>query len=63
MLDMDDETALLSQVLHDHGERWEIRTDPEVGAWVAVERPTPTALHIVVARDLPGLVEKIDKAG
>lgn len=59
---MDDETSLLAQVLHDHGERWQIQADADIGAWTAVERPTPTALHVLVAHDLDTLRAKLIKA-
>ena len=46
----------------DHGERWAIEYSRAPAAWAAVERPTPTAMHVVVARDLDGLRDKIQNA-
>jgi len=49
----------LAALLHSYGERWQIQQDGEGGVWTAVRRPTPTALHILVAYDLTGLAAKL----
>jgi hypothetical protein len=41
----------------DHGQRWEIEHDGLV--WTATEHPSPTALHVIIARDLDELERKI----
>jgi hypothetical protein len=52
----------LEDLLHSYGERWQIQQDGEGGVWTAVRRPTPTALHVLVAYDLPGLAAKLQAA-
>ncbi len=52
----------LAALLHTYGEHWQIQQDGESGVWTAIRRPTPTALHIIVAYDLPGLVAKLEAA-
>lgn len=52
-----------AELLHDFGENWQIQADQEVGAFVAVRRPTPTAQHILVARDLTALRAKLEAEG
>jgi hypothetical protein len=52
----------LAALLHSYGERWEIQQDGDNGVWTAIRRPTPTALHILVAYDLPGLAAKLESA-
>jgi hypothetical protein len=42
-----------------YGERWEIQRDDDLDVWTAIRRPSPTALHILVAHDLPGLAAKL----
>jgi hypothetical protein len=44
-------------------ERWEIVYDAGIGAWTAVNRPTPTALHFLCAHDLASLAVKLDATG
>ena len=51
------ETSRLERILAEHGERWEIEREGLV--WTATERPSPTALHVIVARDLDALEQKI----
>ena len=53
--------VLLPGVLHAYGERWQIARDGETAAWTAVERPSPTALHVVVAFSVGELAEKLAK--
>ncbi len=50
----------LAALLHTHGEHWQIQQ--EGGVWTAVRRPTPTALHVLVAYDLRGLAAKLQAA-
>jgi hypothetical protein len=53
----------LAAVLETHGNRWEVGQEADTGVWFAVERPTPTALHIVVDRTLAGLAAKLNAEG
>jgi len=53
----------LTDVLKTHGNRWEVGQEPDTGVWFAVERPTPTALHIVVDHTLAGLAAKLNAEG
>ena len=43
--------------------RWQIVYDAGIGAWTAVNRPTPTALHFLCAHDLASLAVKLDATG
>jgi hypothetical protein len=52
----------LAGLLHTYGEQWQIERDHEANVWTAVNRPTPTALHVLVAHDLPGLAAKLESA-
>lgn len=45
-----------------YGERWQIQRDDDSGVWTAIRRPTPTALHVLVAYDLTGLAAKLKAA-
>jgi hypothetical protein len=51
------EPSRLERILKEHGQRWEIERDGPV--WTATERPSPTALHVIIARDLDELERKI----
>ena len=53
----------LADVLKTHGNRWEVGQEPDTGVWFAVERPTPSALHIVVDHTLAGLAAKLNAEG
>jgi len=53
----------LADVLRARGNRWEVGQEPDTGVWFAVERPTPTALHIVVDHTLAGLAAKLNAEG
>lgn len=55
-------TAELSQLMHDYGESWQIQVDHETGVWTAVERPSPTCLHVIAAHGLTELGEKLRAA-
>lgn len=59
---MDDMTSKLGKLLADHGDRWQIEHSETPAAWAAVQRPTPTAMHVLVALDLDELRAKIQKA-
>ena len=59
----DDHAANLAAIVNAHGSRWEVGQESDTGVWFAVERPSPTALHIVVDRSLAGLVAKLDAEG
>jgi hypothetical protein len=54
------EPSRLERILAQHGQRWEIERDGSV--WTATERPSPTAVHVIVARDLGALERKIIEA-
>jgi hypothetical protein len=45
-----------------YGESWRISRSEVPDVWTAVCRPTPAALHILVAHSLPELSEKLAKA-
>jgi hypothetical protein len=51
------EPSRLEHILARHGQRWQIEREGPV--WTATERPSPTALHVVVAHDLDALEQKI----
>ena len=53
----------LADVLKNHGNRWEVGQEPDTGVWFAIERPTPTTLHIVVDHTLAGLAAKLNAEG
>jgi hypothetical protein len=59
----DDHAANLATVVQIHGNRWKVSQEPDTGVWFAVERPTPTALHVVVDHTLAGLAAKLDAEG
>jgi hypothetical protein len=52
----------LAALLYSYGEHWQIQQDGEGGVWTAIRRPTPTALHVLVAYDLTGLAAKLKAA-
>ena len=52
--------AGLDAVLAAHGGRWQVGQDAETGAWFAVERPKPTALHVLVGPKLAEMAAKLD---
>jgi hypothetical protein len=52
----------LEDLLHSYGEHWQIQQDGDNGVWTAIRRPTPTALHVLVAYDLSGLAAKLEAA-
>ena len=54
------EPSRLERILAEHGQRWQIERDGPV--WTATERPSPTALHVIVAHDLDALEQKIIEA-
>jgi hypothetical protein len=54
------EPSRLERILAEHGQRWEIGRDGPM--WTATEHPSPTALHVIVARDLDALEQKIIEA-
>jgi len=51
------EPSRLEQILAQYGHRWQIERDGLM--WMATERPSPTALHVLIARDLDALERKI----
>jgi hypothetical protein len=56
----DHQATYLGDVVKAHGGRWEVGQEADTGVWYAVERPTPTALHIVIDHTLAGLAAKLD---
>jgi hypothetical protein len=56
----DQNEIYLADVLKTHGNRWEVGQEPDTDVWFAIERPTPTALHIVVDHTLAGLAAKLN---
>jgi len=42
--------------------RWQIEYQNDPPAWVAIRRPTPTRMHVLVAHDLPDLRNKLADA-
>jgi hypothetical protein len=59
----DDHPTHLTDVMKAYGSRWEVGQEADTGVWFAVERPTPTALHIVVDHTLAGLAVKLHAEG
>jgi hypothetical protein len=53
----------LAGLLRTYGEHWQIQRDDDSDVWTAIRRPTPTALHVLVAYDLPGLAAKLKALG
>ena len=49
-------------LLERYGESWSIGRCDGPDVWTAVRRPTPAALHVLVAYSLPELSEKLAKA-
>lgn len=52
----------LAGLLDTYGEHWQILREDDSGVWTAIRRPTPTALHVLVAYDLTGLAAKLEAA-
>ena len=63
IVSMTNQAPALQDVLAAHGGRWQIVYDAGIGAWTAVNRPTPTALHFLCAHDLASLAVKLDATG
>ena len=57
-----DTSPQLRDLRRTYGARWQIQRDDDSGVWTAIRRPTPTALHILVAYDLTGLAAKLEAA-
>jgi hypothetical protein len=51
------ERSRFERIMARHGQRWQIEREGLV--WTATEHPSPTALHVLVARDLDELEQKI----
>lgn len=60
---MTDQASALFDVLAEYGASWQIVHDAEIGVWSAVNRPTPTALHVLCTHDLASLAAKLDATG
>ncbi len=59
---MDELIPGLAGLLGTYGAMWQIQQDRESGVWTAVSRPTPTALHVLVAYDSAALAAKLEAA-
>ncbi|MGI8447906.1 MAG: hypothetical protein ACR2MP_12150 [Streptosporangiaceae bacterium] len=59
----DDHANYLADIVKALGSRWEVGQEADTGVWFAVERPTPTSLHIVVDHTLTGLAAKLNAEG
>jgi len=51
----------LGGILQRHGKQWQLGLDEDTGMWTAVQRPSPTAVHVIVARTLGELAVKLDE--
>jgi len=60
-MSMDDLTTDLAGLLQQYT-RWQVEYQDDPPAWIAVRRPTPTRMHVLVAHDLPGLRAKLADA-
>ncbi len=58
---MTDVASELAELLHRHGS-WQVEYQDHPPAWIAIRRPTPTQVHVLVAYDLGGLGEKLANA-
>jgi hypothetical protein len=56
-------TVTLGDLLHAFGGRWQITAAQGIAGWIAVERPSPTALHVLAAPSLEQLAAKLLIAG
>jgi hypothetical protein len=59
----DDHSSNIADIVKALGSRWEVGQEADTGVWFAVERPTPTSLHIVVDHTLAGLAAKLNAEG
>jgi hypothetical protein len=57
---IEQEPSRLERMVAEHGQRWQIERDGSV--WTAIEHPSPTALHVIIAYDLDALEQKIIEA-
>jgi len=53
-------TDNMAALLAEYGERWQI--GPADGVWIAIRRPTPTAIRVIAAHEPAALAEKLAKA-
>jgi hypothetical protein len=58
---MTDSAAHLAGLLQEYT-HWQIEYQDHPPAWVAVRRPTPTRMHVLVAHDLTDLRSKLATA-
>jgi hypothetical protein len=58
---MTDFAADLAGLLQEY-RHWQVEYQNAPPAWVAVRRPTPTRMHVLVAHDLTGLRSKLADA-
>lgn len=52
---------LLLELLHDHGDRWQITPGVSPTGWMAVPHPAPTAQHVLAAPTLTELSDKLSR--
>jgi hypothetical protein len=57
----DPECNPLIDLIQDLRDDWQLTFDDDLSAWVAVQRPKPTALHVVVAFSVAEMRDKITK--
>lgn len=44
------------------GDRWQLEGRADLGVYIAVQRPTPTAVHIIAAESIAELTAKVEAA-
>ena len=54
---IEQEPSRIERILAEYGQRWEIERGGLM--WRATERPSPIALHVLIARNLDQLERKI----
>jgi hypothetical protein len=54
-------STALAELVQDLRDDWQLTFDDDLCAWVAVQRPTPAAMHVVVAFSVAEMRDKITK--
>jgi len=52
----------VAEFIDRYGERWELQGRADLGVFIAVARPTPTASRIIAARTIQELAAKVAAA-
>lgn len=60
-MSMTDLATDLAELVQDY-DRWQVEYQQDPPAWVAIRRPTPARIHVLVAHDLSGLRSKLAAA-